>query len=448
MPAKSDFIEDIILSIYKFLIYFFLYVIFIWGFGKVNYALNSLTRTFVITSSAFFLVILMMIPVYGNFEIGKEKSKPIFLSTMITVLITNILAIVTLVIMGIKEFPVSSMFFPSIISLTFVYILQGIVIYIGAHLGNDLYFKFHKPSPTLIIEHNKLMFNKVNSYVTSYDKQYDLVKVYKSPKFSDINFNNIKTIFLLDAPIELEDQIIDYCFKHNIALIYNSKTRDLLIASKCTNIIDDLLVVELFPKRLTIFQRIIKRLMDIFGSLILLIISLPIIIVVSIMIKREDGGPVFYTQDRYTINRRVFKIYKFRSMKVDVEDVPATDDDDRITKIGHTIRKYRIDEIPQFVNILIGDMSLVGPRAESVVRVTDIKKDFKDFDLRLRVKAGLTGYAQIFGKYNTTPQMKLLLDIKYIENFSILEDIKLLFQTIIVFVKTDSTEGFNEGNDI
>lgn len=448
MPARNDFIEDIFLSIYKFFIYFFLYVIFIWGFGKVNYALNSLTRTFVIVSSAFFLVILMMIPVYGNFEIGKEKSKPIFLSTMITVLITNVLAVVTMIIMGIKEFPVTSVIVPSIISLIIVYIIQGIVIYAGAHLGNDLYFKFHKPAPTLIVEHNQMMFNKVNNYVTSYDKQYDLKRVYKSPKFSDIDFKDIKTIFLLDAPIDLEDQLIEYCFKHNIALIYSATTKDLLIASKCTTIIDDLLLVEILPKRLTITQRVLKRLMDIFGSLILLIVSLPITIVVAIMIKREDGGPVFYTQDRYTINRRVFKIYKFRSMKVDVEDVPATDDDDRITKIGHTIRKYRIDEIPQFVNILKGDMSLVGPRAESVVRVTDIKKDFKDFDLRLRVKAGLTGYAQIFGKYNTTPQMKLLLDIKYIENFSILEDIKLLFQTIIVFVKSDSTEGFNEDNDI
>lgn len=184
--------------------------------------------------------------------------------------------------------------------------------------------------------------------------------------------------------------------------------------------------------------------MDILGAIILLILSIPIYIVIGIAIKIEDKGPILYSQTRLTKDAKEFKIYKFRSMVVDAGNQSAEIDDDRITKVGHVIRKLRIDELPQAINILKGDISLVGPRPESITNIEKYRKELPDFDLRLQVKGGLTGYAQIFGKYNTTPQMKLLLDLKYIEDFSIFEDIKLLLQTLMVFVRPDSTEGFDQ----
>lgn len=446
MKNRSFIIEDFFLSLYKVSMYFLLYLTFIFVFKRVNYALVSLTRTFVITTSAFFLVILMMTPVYGNFEIGKEKSKPVFMSTMITMLFTNVLAFITLAIMGINEFPIKDIILPGLLSLIVTYIIQGVIIWVMAHVGNDLYFKVHKPSKTIIISNNDSILKKIEKYVVSYDKQYKLEKIYKNPRFEDLNFNHINTIYLIDAEYNFKNKMIEYCFKNDISLIYNADTSDLLISKTDTEIIDDLLVVPFHPKRFTLSQIIIKRLIDVIGSLLFIIVSFPLWIIIGIAIKLEDGGPIIYKQDRLTLNHRKFKIYKFRSMKVNSGYMPAKEKDSRITKVGNFIRKYRIDELPQFINILKGEMSLVGPRAESVERFIDIEKELKDFDLRLRVKAGLTGYAQIFGKYNTTPENKLLLDIKYIENFSILEDIKLLFQTVIVFIKSDSTEGFSEDN--
>ena len=131
-------------------------------------------------------------------------------------------------------------------------------------------------------------------------------------------------------------------------------------------------------------------------------------------------------------------------MKENVQNYSATSDDDRITSVGKVLRKLRIDELPQILNILKGDMSTVGPRPEMLKNVCDYTEALPEFAYRLRVKAGLTGYAQIAGKYNTSPKDKLILDLMYIENYSIWRDIKLILQTLIVFFKSDSTEAFGE----
>ena len=142
-------------------------------------------------------------------------------------------------------------------------------------------------------------------------------------------------------------------------------------------------------------------------------------------------------------NGEVFEVYKFRTMKEKVENFSSTADDDRITKVGKVLRKCRLDELPQILNILKGEMSLVGPRPEMLENVYSYTAQLPEFEYRLRVKAGLTGYAQIAGKYNTSPRDKLILDLMYIENYSLWKDIKLLFQTLIVLFKSDSTEAFD-----
>ena len=189
--------------------------------------------------------------------------------------------------------------------------------------------------------------------------------------------------------------------------------------------------------------------MDIVISLAGIILSSPIILITAIAIKIYDGGSVFFRQSRCTIDNKVYQIIKFRSMITDAEKDGvarlATENDDRITPIGHFIRKTRIDEIPQFFNVLKGDMSIVGPRPERPEIIAEYCEQFPEFMYRTKVKAGLTGYAQVFGKYNTTSYDKLKWDLMYIEKFSIWLDLKLIIMTIkIVFMK-ESTEGLEEG---
>ena len=192
-------------------------------------------------------------------------------------------------------------------------------------------------------------------------------------------------------------------------------------------------------------ERIVKRFIDIIGSLILIIIASPIMLVTAIAIKVNDHGDVFFKQARLTKDGKSFEMIKFRSMIMNAESktgaVLAKQNDDRITSVGKVIRKFRIDELPQLFNILKGEMSFVGPRPERIEMYDEITKTMPEFDYRLCVKAGLTGYAQIYGKYNTELRDKLLLDLYYIEKYSLVEDIKLIILTLKVIFKSDSTEG-------
>ncbi len=190
---------------------------------------------------------------------------------------------------------------------------------------------------------------------------------------------------------------------------------------------------------------LLKRTLDIIFSLFILVVLSPILLLIALLIKIEDGGPVFFKQKRCTKDARVFEILKFRSMVVDAEKygvTPCTEKDDRITKVGHIIRKTRLDEMPQFINILKGDMSIVGPRPERVEHVEQYTKEVPEFAYRLKVLGGLTGYAQIYGKYNTSAYDKLRLDLLYIENQSFILDLKLMLLTIRTVFTPESTEGF------
>ena len=171
-------------------------------------------------------------------------------------------------------------------------------------------------------------------------------------------------------------------------------------------------------------------------------------LIVAVAIKLYDGGPVLFKQERCTINGKIFKIHKFRSMIVDAEkegkSIPATEHDPRITPVGNIIRKLRIDELPQMIDILQGNMSIVGPRPERVEHVEAYTEDIPEFKYRLKVKGGLTGYAQIYGKYNTTAYDKLKLDLMYIQNYSLRLDIRLIFMTVKIMFMKESTEGFEK----
>ena len=198
---------------------------------------------------------------------------------------------------------------------------------------------------------------------------------------------------------------------------------------------------------LTIEQRFIKRAMDIVLSLIAIVISSPVLLFIGLCIKLYDKGPVFYTQERLTRGGEVFQIIKFRSMRMDSERDGAQlarKDDDRITPVGRIIRQTHFDELPQIFNILKGEMSFVGPRPERESIAREYETVIPEFSFRLKVKAGLTGYAQIYGKYNTTPYDKLKLDLTYIENYSFWMDLKLMLMTFKIIFQKENTEGIDK----
>ena len=194
-------------------------------------------------------------------------------------------------------------------------------------------------------------------------------------------------------------------------------------------------------------EAFVKRLIDVVVALILCIPTVIVTIIVAIGNLIWDRGPIFYTQPRLTKNGKAFKILKFRSMKVDSEKNGArlaAKDDDRITKVGRVLRATHLDELPQVFNILVGQMSVVGPRPERPEIAKEYEEDIPEFRFRLKVKAGLTGYAQVYGKYNTTPYDKLKLDLYYIQHYRLWTDIQIILMTFKIMFLKENTEGVDK----
>lgn len=255
-------------------------------------------------------------------------------------------------------------------------------------------------------------------------------------------------IILNDVPAPLRNDLLKFCYRFRVRTYVSPKLTDIMLrgARNITLFDSPLLLVK--GTGLTPAERVAKRTMDIILSAIVLLILSPLMLLIAAAIKLEDGGPVFFRQKRLTRNGREFDILKFRSMVVDAEKyagaVLATDNDPRITRVGRIIRPFRLDELPQLLNILKGDMSIVGPRPERKVIADEYCKDIPEFAYRLKVRGGLTGYAQIYGKYNTSAYDKLRLDLMYIENYSLLLDIKLMILTIRILFSKESTEGVDK----
>lgn len=256
-----------------------------------------------------------------------------------------------------------------------------------------------------------------------------------------------EVVILYQIEYQLREELMHYCINQD-KIFYVTPTITDIIASGFENrhMIDSPLMKYNSYKE-SLFTVFTKRCIDIIVSLIALIITLPITLITMLAIKIEDGGSVFFKQERYTKDWKKFDIYKFRSMVMNAEENGAllcSANDSRITKVGAVIRRFRIDEIPQFINVLKGDMSLVGPRPERVENVEKYTAELPQFAYRLKVKSGITGYAQLYGKYNTSAYDKLRLDLIYIENRSLILDMKLIMLTLKILFIPESTEGFSE----
>lgn len=286
-------------------------------------------------------------------------------------------------------------------------------------------------------------------------EQFQILKAVKVNSLGDIDgesFDGIDSAIIAYMPSEYRNEILKICFRKDIEVIISPKVSDVLLRGATElNILDRPLFV-LETANSSVIQKAIKRVFDILFSGFALIVASPILLITAIAIKIEDHGPVFYKQKRCTIGGKEFEIYKFRSMIVNAEKnnqaVLASKGDSRITKVGNFIRATRIDELPQLINIIKGDMSVVGPRPERKALIDQYTDVVEAFPYRMKVKAGLTGYAQLLGKYNSNPYNKLLFDLMYVQKFSIILDIRLILLTLkIVFMK-ESTEGVDEEFEI
>ena len=252
-------------------------------------------------------------------------------------------------------------------------------------------------------------------------------------------------VVLWDIATEDRNRLLKFCYGQSIRVYMMPKIPDVLVKGSDQLHLFDTPILLIREYALTVEQRLAKRLIDVICALILVVITSPVMLITAICIKCYDGGPVLYRQVRCTIGGREFKIMKFRSMRVDAEKDGvarlAARNDSRITPVGKFIRAVRIDELPQLFNILAGDMSFIGPRPERPEIIRQYVEDMPEFVYRMKVKAGLAGYAQVYGKYNTTPYDKLKLDLSYIENYSVWLDIKLMLLTLKILVKAESTEG-------
>ena len=259
-------------------------------------------------------------------------------------------------------------------------------------------------------------------------------------------------VVINDVDAQTRNDLLKFCYQNSIRTYSVPNLSDVIYSGSEDIMLFDTPLKLVRGRGLTPAQRFVKRAMDLTLCLIAMIPSSLIMLIIAIAIKLEDGGSVFYRQRRITKGGKQFDILKFRSMienaEADGKPHPATDNDDRITKVGKVIRALRVDELPQLLNIIKGDMSIVGPRPERVEHCEMYGAEIPEFEFRNKVKGGLTGYAQVYGKYNTMALDKLKLDLMYIENYSLALDLRIILMTVRILFKKESTEGFETKKQI
>ncbi len=414
-----------------------------------NIFLMHLNRTFATTLLTFMVMIVAMHAVYGGYDVGRKKSKPVISGLIIGTVITDLVAYLQMEIMNVNDNYNDRLV---LFGVDFLYLLLALALQVGViiffvRVGNDLYFRFHPPRSVLLIIGDQDQELPLRSKIARYQLQWvvDDCAMYNDPDIRE-RIRKAEVVFLGQIPQTNKAILLKMCYDLRKDIMCKAQLQETILCNSRAAIVDDAPFLEMEFFKMSFFQRAAKRSGDILISLFCLILLAPLMGVIAIAIKAEDGGPVFFRQKRLTIRGWEFTIWKFRTMRVDVSQsdsqVSTAINDPRVTRVGRFLRRFRMDEIPQFINVLKGEMSLVGPRPEMLSNIDHYKETYPDFAYREKMKAGITGYAQIEGRYNTTPEDKLMLDLMYIESFSIWLDVKLLMRTVTVLFKRDSTQGF------
>ncbi|MEY8359742.1 sugar transferase [Anaerotruncus colihominis] len=385
------------------------------------------------------LMLYIFMRIYGGFRIGYLKRSDVIYSAILSMLITNVLNYLQIGLIG-RRF----MNFVPILILT---ITDIFILIIWAFFSEKLYYRLYPPRRILLI-YGGNQAEDLLSKMSSRSEKYNIcgaIAVTEGLESICQAIGRYEAVLICDVKSDMRNELLKYCFRQSVRVYLTLKLSDTIIrGAEAIHLFDSPLLL-CRNKGLDFGQQAAKRILDLAISSTALVLTSPIMAMIAIMIKCYDRGPVLYQQERLTEGGRIFTLYKFRSMVVDAErlDGPrlASENDQRITPIGKILRMIRLDELPQLINIIKGEMSIVGPRPERKEIAQQYALDMPEFDFRLKVKAGLTGYAQVYGKYNTSPHDKLKMDLTYIEGYSLWLDIKIILMTIKVLFTRESSQG-------
>lgn len=395
---------------------------------------------------------LMMTLIYtmGGYKIGVYRNKSVILSQTLGYLMANFFFWIIIILMVGTLYKIGEI----TAALLLISLFQIVGTALLVNLLELIFHKAFKPKAMIILyeeKPNRRFAKKLNTREDKFNVLGEM-KLEENWQEELLKLEDYMAVLLYNVSSPLRNDVLKFCYQNGIRVYLVPKIADILVRNASESNFFDTPLYMVNEVDVTYGQIAVKRICDIILSLIAIILTSPVMLIAAIAIHKYDGGPVFFRQKRCTRNGRVFEILKFRSMIVDAEKDGkarlATENDDRITPVGHFIRQTRIDELPQFFNILKGDMSFVGPRPERPEIVAEYEKEFPEFDLRMKVKAGLTGYAQVYGKYNTTAYDKLKLDLIYVQKYSLLMDLRLIFMTLKVIFMKESTEGLDDGERI
>ena len=410
-------------------------------FGKIHMA-GDISKELLLIA-LFGILYCTFSRVYEAFQISIKRISEIIYSQVLAFLAADaIMFLISILFMDAL---------PLIIPAVICVAIQGLMSILWAVSAHKMYFGMFPPRETVIVyDIRKDIDALINEYGMT--KKYHIrCKMHVSDCLQDISvLNGVQTVFISGVHSRERNIILKYCVAHGIEVMVLPRIGDVLMSAAKPMHLFHLPILQVGRCSPVPEYLFTKRIMDIVISVLALLLLSPVMLIVAVCIKTYDGGPVLYSQMRLTKDGKLFRIYKFRSMRIDSEAdgrarLSTGENDERITPIGKTIRKLRLDELPQFFNILRGELSVVGPRPERPEIAEEYMKTFPEFALRLQVKAGLTGYAQVYGKYNTPPYEKLQMDLMYIARPSIVEDLKIIMATVKVLFMPDSTDGVAEG---
>ena len=387
----------------------------------------------------FVVLYILFGRVYDGFSISTKRITESVYSQCMAILFTD--AVMYIVIFLLAQY------LPAPVPMLLNFMAQVILTGVGTILSHKWYFSTFQPNRSIVVYDTRQgMEDMIEKY--RMQKEFRVCRIVSIREcLEDLDMlREMDTVFMSGVHSHERNIVLKYCVEQGIEMYVIPRVGDLIMSGAKRMHLFYLPILKVGRYDPSLYYVFFKRVMDIVLSILALIILSPLFLISAIAVKAYDGGPVFYKQRRLTKDGREFDIIKFRSMRVDAESdgvarLSTGDKDDRITPVGRILRKLRLDELPQLFCILAGDMSICGPRPERPELAAQIERTLPEFRLRLQTKAGLTGYAQVYGKYNTSPYDKLQMDLMYIANPSFLEDMRIIFATVKILFQPESTEG-------
>ncbi|MCI6732150.1 MAG: exopolysaccharide biosynthesis polyprenyl glycosylphosphotransferase [Lachnospiraceae bacterium] len=387
----------------------------------------------------FFLLYCIFGKIYDAFTVSLFRISELVYSQVLAYLLTDTILYICICLMQNK---LISLYFPFLMC-----VFQFPVVILWCKYAHKWYFKSYPPKKSIVVYDMREGLEKlIGKYELGHKFNVDKVVTSEECLQQLDMLQNYETVFFSGVHSHERNVILKYCIMNRIVSYVIPRIGDVIMRSAKPVHMLHLPVMRVTYYNPSPFYLFIKRVFDILVAFCALLVLSPVFVITAIAIKVSDGGPVFYKQERMTKNGKKFMIHKFRSMRVDAEKdgvarLSSGENDDRITSVGRFIRKVRIDELPQLIDILAGNLSIVGPRPEREEIALQYEKEMPEFRLRLQAKAGLTGYAQVYGKYNSTPYDKLQMDLLYLANPSFVEDLRICFATVKILFMSESTDG-------